>query len=159
MMFRAVQRILGMLLMLFSVTMLPPIGVAWIYGDTTVIEFATGFGFTFAAGALLWFPVRKARQELRLRDGFVIVAMFWVVLGVFGAAPLVISEELNLSLTDAVFESMSDHRRGFGCAVRQRPSKPLPTAHPKPRRWSDVRSKTSRCQREPPSAPSCVAMK
>ncbi|MEE9142633.1 MAG: TrkH family potassium uptake protein [Gammaproteobacteria bacterium] len=107
MMFRAVQRILGMLLMLFSVTMLPPIGVAWIYGDTTVIEFATGFGFTFAAGALLWFPVRKARQELRLRDGFVIVAMFWVVLGVFGAAPLVISEELNLSLTDAVFESMS----------------------------------------------------
>jgi trk system potassium uptake protein TrkH len=44
---------------------------------------------------------------LRLRDGFLVVAAFWTVLGAFGAAPLYFAGELSLSVTDAIFESMS----------------------------------------------------
>ena len=44
---------------------------------------------------------------MRLRDGFLVVASFWTVLGTFGAAPLYLSGDLDLSFTDAVFESMS----------------------------------------------------
>jgi trk system potassium uptake protein TrkH len=44
---------------------------------------------------------------LRLRDGFLIVAAFWVVLGSFGAAPFLFSTEPSMTLTDAVFESIS----------------------------------------------------
>ena len=41
------------------------------------------------------------------RDGFIVVALFWVVLGIFGASPLYLSNLPILSLTDAIFESIS----------------------------------------------------
>ncbi len=102
-----VQRIVGLLLMMFSVTMLPPVAVSLIYSDENILPFVLGFALTVASGALLWLPVRRARQELRLRDGFLIVALFWLVLGSFGAAPLYFAEVPTMSLTDAVFESVS----------------------------------------------------
>jgi len=42
-----------------------------------------------------------------LRDGFLVVASFWTVLGTFGAAPLFFADSITMSFTDAVFESMS----------------------------------------------------
>ena len=105
--FPVVQRILGLLLMMFSVTMLPPIGIAALYGEESWLAFVYGFLLTVASGFVIWMPVRRVRKELRLRDGFLVVASFWLVLGTFGAAPLYFSEVPTLSLTDAVFESMS----------------------------------------------------
>ena len=102
-----VQRILGLLLMIFSLTMLPPIIVSLIYNDHSWLSFVQGFGLTFVAGTLLWLPVRRERKELRLRDGFLVVAAFWTVLGSFGAAPLYFDDHLTMTLTDAIFESMS----------------------------------------------------
>ena len=102
-----VQRILGAFLMLFSTSMLPPIAVSWFYGDGAIMAFANGFAVTLLAGALIWLPARKETRELRLRDGFVVVAAFWVVLGVAGAAPLLFSTTPTLSITDAVFEAIS----------------------------------------------------
>jgi trk system potassium uptake protein TrkH len=102
-----VQRILGLLLMMFSLTMLPPIIIAVIYGEPDWLFFVEGFGLTLAAGLLLWLPVHRVRKELRLRDGFLVVAAFWTVLGTFGAAPLLLTKAIDLSITDAVFESIS----------------------------------------------------
>jgi len=105
--FAVVQRILGMLLMIFSTSMLPPILVSYLYKDGSLLAFFYGFLVTFAAGFLAWLPVRNDRRDLRLRDGFGIVAGFWVVLGSFGAAPLLFSTEPSMALTDAVFEAIS----------------------------------------------------
>lgn len=102
-----VQRILGLLLMIFSLTMLPPIIVSFIYNDHAWVSFVEGFALTLLAGILLWAPVHRVRKELRLRDGFLVVAAFWTVLGTFGAAPLYFADSLTMSFTDAVFESMS----------------------------------------------------
>ncbi len=102
-----IQRILGLLLMMFSVTMLPPIVISMIFDDGSWLPFVEGFGITLVAGVILWFPVRRVRKELRLRDGFLVVAAFWTVLGTFGAAPLYFADALTLTITDAVFESMS----------------------------------------------------
>ena len=103
-----VQRILGLLLMMFSLTMLPPILISLIYDEQSWLPFLQGFGLTLAVGVLLWLPVHKSKRDLRLRDGFLIVAAFWTVLGTAGAAPLLFSADvLSLSFTDAVFESMS----------------------------------------------------
>jgi trk system potassium uptake protein TrkH len=102
-----VQRILGLLLMMFSLTMLPPIAFSVWYNDHSWLPFVQGFGLTLAAGALIWLPVHRSRKDLRLRDGFLVVAAFWTVLGAFGAAPLYFADGLSLSLTDAIFESMS----------------------------------------------------
>lgn len=102
-----VQRILGLLLMLFSVTMLPPIGVALYFQDGNWQPFVDAFGALLLLGALVWWPVRKKVRELRLRDGFLVVALFWVVLGAAGAAPLLLSDQVEMSVTDAVFEAVS----------------------------------------------------
>ena len=102
-----VQRILGLLLMIFSLTMLPPIAFSIYYEDHSWLPFVEGFVATLAAGFICWLPVHRSRKDLRLRDGFLVVAAFWTVLGTFGAAPLYFSDALSLSFTDAVFESMS----------------------------------------------------
>ena len=63
-----VQRILGLLLMMFSVTMLPPIAVALFFGEQSWLPFIEGFGITLAAGLVFWLPVHRSRKDLRLRD-------------------------------------------------------------------------------------------
>lgn len=103
----AVQRVLGMLLTLFSLTMLPPVGVGMWYGDGAEVAFVLAFVVTLGTGLALWLPAAAFKIDLRLRDGFFIVVMFWVVLGVFGALPLALTENPHLSFTDALFESLS----------------------------------------------------
>ena len=100
-------RIIGVLLMIFSFTTLPPLWLGLLAEDGS----ARGFGLAFAviglSGALLWLPNRKSRGDLRIRDGFLVTALFWIVLGSFGAIPFLFSDALSLSLTEAVFESVS----------------------------------------------------
>ena len=102
-----VQRILGLLLMMFSLTMLPPALVALFFEEPAWLPFVEAFGLTLLAGLIIWFPVHRSRKDLRLRDGFLVVAAFWTVLGTFGAAPLYLADAITMSLTDAVFESIS----------------------------------------------------
>ncbi|MFB9886126.1 TrkH family potassium uptake protein [Balneatrix alpica] len=104
---RIILRILGILLMLFSFTMLPPMVVSAFAGDQTHSPFLYGFLITLLTGFFSWLPVARVRGELRTRDGFVITVLFWLVLGVFGAIPLALSVTPHLSITDAVFESLS----------------------------------------------------
>ena len=105
--FPVVQRILGLLLMMFSITMLPPILVSLLFSDGEWLAFLEGFGLVFAAGVLLFLPVARVKKELRLRDGFLVVASFWAVLGLAGSAPLYFADMLNLTFTEAAFESIS----------------------------------------------------
>ncbi len=105
--FSMAQRILGLMLMIFSLAMLPPIGVSLFYGDGQWEPFLLSSLIIAVSGFLLWLPARMARRELRLRDGFLIVSVFWVFLGLAGATPLFLSEVPALSFTDSVFEAVS----------------------------------------------------
>lgn len=107
MQYKVILRILGLLLILFSTTQIPPLLVSLYYADGSFMVFVDAFWITFLVGFVLWYPVQRVRDELRLRDGFLVVVLFWTVLGTFGALPLYISEAVQLSLTDAVFESVS----------------------------------------------------
>lgn len=44
---------------------------------------------------------RKEKGELKSREGFLIVVLFWTVLGSVGALPFIFSESPNLTITDA----------------------------------------------------------
>ncbi len=103
----AVQHILGILLMCFSITLIPPIMVGYWYHEGSAPPFILAFFLTLLAGAVLYLPTRKSREEMRLRDGFMVVVMFWTILGLSGSLPFALSQEPHLSITDAIFESIS----------------------------------------------------
>jgi len=105
--FAVVQRILGLLLTLFSFTLVPPFAISLASQDGAASVFASAFALTLSAGLIAWLPVREVRRELRLRDGFVVVVMFWFVLSAIGALPFMLAEHPHLSLTDAMFEAVS----------------------------------------------------
>jgi trk system potassium uptake protein TrkH len=105
--FAIISRVLGMLLVIFSLSMLTPIVVALLYAENTTHTFLLAFAITLFVGLLFWLPSRQARGELRTRDGFVVTVFFWLVLGSFGSLPLMLSEAPHLSFIDALFESVS----------------------------------------------------
>ncbi len=105
--FSAVAKVLGILLMIFSISMLPPIGVSLYYNDGSAISFVFGFIITFLCGFLVWFPCRSHHHELKIRDGFLIVVLFWTVLSVFASVPFVFIFFPKLSFVNAMFESVS----------------------------------------------------
>ena len=103
-----IQRILGQLLMVFSISMIPPMLVGLYYGESDAFNsFGEAFIATLVTGFLLWIPYYKHHGDLRLRDGFIIVVLFWTVLGTFGALPLFLSNAVNISIIDGIFESIS----------------------------------------------------
>lgn len=105
--FRAITRIVGLLVILFSVTMIVPGLVALIYRDGAGRAFSQTFLMAIVIGSLLWWPNRKQKTELKPREGFLIVVLFWTVLGSVGAMPFIFAEQPHLSATDAFFESFS----------------------------------------------------
>lgn len=102
---RVIQRLAGFMLVLFSLSLLPPLAIAWFSDESVVMVFLACFAATLAAGLLLWLPARRQRAELRLRDGFVVVVTMWSSLALVGAAPLLFG--VGLTPIDALFESMS----------------------------------------------------
>ena len=102
-----IQRILGLFLSLFSLVLLPPIVISLWFQDGATIAFAWAFGLILLIGLCLWFPVRHIHKELRMRDGFLVVVLFWVGLGLTGAIPFILSDSPYMNATDAIFESIS----------------------------------------------------
>ena len=104
-----ISKVLGALLMLFSLTLTPPILVAFLYNDAASahLSFIMAFIITFATGLLLWYPAHNSKQDLRTRDGFLVTALFWLVLALFGSLPFIFSGVTDHVFVDAVFESLS----------------------------------------------------
>jgi trk system potassium uptake protein TrkH len=103
-----IVKILGLLLMLFSLLgNLPPLLVSFIYSDGSAAAFLYSIGILFSTGLILWLITSSQSKELSNRDGFMVVTLFWAVLGTAGCLPLLFSSATELSLTDAVFESIS----------------------------------------------------
>jgi len=105
--YSAVQRVVGFLIAVSSLMMLPPVLVSWWFQDGTANLFLVSSAILLFTGIIIYLPVRDARQELRLRDGFLVVVSSWLALVLVGALPFVLLTSPNISYVDAVFESMS----------------------------------------------------
>ncbi|HLL11201.1 MAG TPA: potassium transporter TrkG [Rubrivivax sp.] len=102
----AVVALVGRIVVLFALLMGVPLAFAVALDDASQRAFLASFAITAVAGLLMSATTRRFSRELQPRDGFVLVGMTWVALPAFGALPLLLSLP-NLSVTDAVFESMS----------------------------------------------------
>ncbi|MBN6069830.1 potassium transporter [Aggregatibacter actinomycetemcomitans] len=105
--FLSILRIVGILVMCFSCTMLLPAFVALLYGDGGGKAFIQSFVMSAIAGVILWWACHHHKEELRSREGFLIVVAFWVVMGSLGAIPFMLFEDPDLTISSAFFESFS----------------------------------------------------
>ena len=103
----SIIRIVGLLVAVFSSTMLLPAMIAFGYRDGGGSEFVKAFFIALFLGALLWLPNRHQKKELRSKEGFLIVVLFWTVLGSVGALPFLMGDGLGMSVSEAFFESFS----------------------------------------------------
>ncbi|MCI9147676.1 MAG: TrkH family potassium uptake protein [Hungatella sp.] len=96
---------LGWVLIIEAVLMLLPCAVSVIYGDGCLLFFLAVMAVCLAIG---WITSHKRPKNsvFYAREGFVAVALIWVVLSFFGALPFWLSGQIP-SLTDALFETIS----------------------------------------------------
>ena len=84
--FDAVFFMLARLVTVFSLAFLVPLVWTWADDDLKEIEIWLGsFLATLCCGLLLWALTRRARRELDVRDGFLLVNLVWLVLPAFAA--------------------------------------------------------------------------
>jgi trk system potassium uptake protein TrkH len=105
--YKNIIRILGLLVTILSVTMLPPAFISLLYRDGGGVSFLMAFVFCLIIGLLSWYPNKEFRGDLRPREGFLVVVLFWIVLASFSAIPLLLLTTPNLSVAEAFFESFS----------------------------------------------------
>jgi len=101
-----VLNVLSVVIVVFALAMLAPLGVALGYGDAARNSFAGAIVATLAGGTALWVVTRGRRAELQPRDGFLLVALVWTVLPAFATLPL-LAQLQGLSFTDAYFEAVA----------------------------------------------------
>ena len=90
-------RTLGVLFLLFSTTLLPPIVVSLVYNDGEVQHFSLTFAIALVAGVVLWLPFRHDAHAIRSRDGFLIVALMWTAMSLLGTVPFMAVARVELS--------------------------------------------------------------
>jgi len=103
--FAPVYRALGMIIVLFGLTMLAPLILSYVVDDGAQTAYDEAFALTMLCGGVLWYRYRNCKRELAIRDGFLMVVLVWTVLPAFAAIPLMLS--LGVSHTDAYFETVS----------------------------------------------------
>ncbi|MAS01921.1 MAG: potassium transporter [Gammaproteobacteria bacterium] len=101
-------KILGTLLMLFSVAQVIPGFLAYFFEEKEFVYnfIFTGF-ITFLIGCFLFFLASDKNGDLRTKDGFIITIFFWTVLGFFGSIPFYLANLEGVSYIDSLFESIS----------------------------------------------------
>ena len=103
---RMVFRTMGALLLIESVFMALALGVSLWYNEADSDIFLLSTVVTLLAGVIGLLVGRRAESRMGEREGYVIVAMVWVVFSAFGLLPYYLSGQVP-SFTDAWFESMS----------------------------------------------------
>ncbi len=103
---RAINNIVGALLLFLTISLIPPALISWYYGGSDLKGFLVTIVLCGVTGSLVFLATRKHGEELRVKDGFMIVTISWLLFAAFGALPFYISGGIP-SYTDAFFETMS----------------------------------------------------
>ncbi len=103
---RLVVRILGAMLLIEALFMAIPTLAAWWYKESDLLAFGFSTIVTFIAGLIAMLVGRKAEKRVGEREGYMVVALVWIVFSMFGMLPYYLSGAMP-TITDAFFETMS----------------------------------------------------
>lgn len=103
--YKMVSFSIGRILLVEAVLLIFPAIGAIFYGDDTLLSFALTIALLSIVGLL---AVRKKpkNQTIYAKDGYVIVAMTWILMSLFGALPFFLSGHIP-HFIDAFFETVS----------------------------------------------------
>lgn len=105
--YKAIVRILGIILFVVGLSMIFP----WIYAEITG-DAAGVFAFRRCAvpiilvGALMSFFIKAPRAKFRSREGYLVVGLCWILASIVGAFPYMLTGYAE-NFVDALFESTS----------------------------------------------------
>lgn len=113
---QAFSKVTGMAFIVIGLSMLPSMAIACIYHELhAFLAFLLTIMITSVTGGMLIFIGHDFEDDLRIRDGFLVVTLCWLVAGITGALPFMMSGAIP-NFFDAFFESCS----GFsttGCTI------------------------------------------
>ncbi len=104
---RLVIKVLGAIMLIEALAMLPSLGIGLIHkdpGDARAMLYS--MLPLVAAGLPMWLLAKPSENNMRAKEGFVIVALAWILLSAFGALPFLLSRMIP-NYIDALFESVS----------------------------------------------------
>ncbi len=104
-MFHVISKVLGLIVIVFSLALLPPALVALAYDDGFHRHFFLMGGAGLVAGLICLAVRAPDERQMRTRGGFMIVAISWFSLSLLGAVPFMLVGGMDFAT--AVFESAS----------------------------------------------------
>ena len=96
---------LGILQVILGISMVFPIVVQIIFGELDS-SFISASLITIVFGTLFFLSNLEHDRKINFQQAFLLTALSWISVAIFGSLPFIFSD-LNLSITDAFFESMS----------------------------------------------------
>ena len=104
---KLIIHLLGAILLIEALAMVPAAAISIIYGDGDHLALLIPIGILLLLGMPPWLLAKPTdNTNLRAREGFVTVALAWILLSLFGGLPFVFSGVLP-NYVDAVFEAVS----------------------------------------------------
>lgn len=103
--YRMISYYIGRILLIEALLLVLPAVGAIIYGENTLLSYALTIALLTVTGSL---AVRKKpdKTSIYAKEGYVIVALTWILMSLFGALPFYFSGNIP-SFTDAFFETVS----------------------------------------------------
>ena len=96
---------IGKILLVEASLLVIPAIVAIIYGEHTLLSFSLTIAILTAVG-LLCLRKKTKKKSIYAKEGYVIVALSWILMSLFGALPFFLSGHIP-SFVDAFFETVS----------------------------------------------------
>lgn len=103
---KIIIRVLGFLILVEGVAMMLALAVSLIYGESDSVAFIISSGICLSVGGVIVWFTNGINRDIGKREGFIIVALVWVVFSFFGSLPYILSNSIP-SFTNAFFETIS----------------------------------------------------
>lgn len=105
--YRMISYVLGWIMVFEAAFMAVPLITAAVFAEgSSALWFGVSAVACLAVGSMLIFIKKPQNKRLFSREGFVIVALSWILLSLFGALPFFLSGAIP-SFIDALFETVS----------------------------------------------------
>jgi trk system potassium uptake protein TrkH len=103
---KIIIRVIGLLMFVEGVAMLLALAVSLIYNESDTMGFVLSSCLNMTVGASIIWLTRNVNKDIGKREGFIIVALVWIVFSLLGSLPYIFTGSIP-SYTDAFFETMS----------------------------------------------------